>query len=156
MVIYSLTQHFRLPRLSRMCSYCTVGAPASTPPSSRQPAASPRTRPLRNRNTEDDRERSRLLGAGTEIGMKRARRRYRRRATWSGREDSNLRPQRPERCALTRLRYAPITCQFYHTGTGISKQRAGAPGPGDPIQEARAPGAGVGNPRERARAPKSG
>ena len=28
---------------------------------------------------------------------------------WSGREDLNLRPQRPERCALTRLRYAPIT-----------------------------------------------
>ncbi len=27
--------------------------------------------------------------------------------TWSGREDLNLRPQRPERCALTRLRYAP-------------------------------------------------
>jgi hypothetical protein len=26
---------------------------------------------------------------------------------WSGREDLNLRPQRPERCALTRLRYAP-------------------------------------------------
>ena len=76
MVIYSLTQHFRLPRLSRMCSYCTIGAPASTPPNSRQPAASPRTRPLRNRNTEDDRERSRLLRAGTEIGMKRARRRY--------------------------------------------------------------------------------
>ena len=27
---------------------------------------------------------------------------------WSGREDLNLRPQRPERCALTRLRYAPL------------------------------------------------
>jgi hypothetical protein len=27
---------------------------------------------------------------------------------WSGREDSNFRPQRPERCALTRLRYAPL------------------------------------------------
>ena len=26
---------------------------------------------------------------------------------WSGREDSNLRPQRPERCALTGLRYSP-------------------------------------------------
>ncbi len=26
---------------------------------------------------------------------------------WSGREDLNLRPQRPERCALTSLRYAP-------------------------------------------------
>ncbi len=25
----------------------------------------------------------------------------------SGREDLNLRPQRPERCALTKLRYAP-------------------------------------------------
>src|SRR3954453_1652475 len=28
---------------------------------------------------------------------------------WSGREDLNLRPQRPERCALTGLRYAPKT-----------------------------------------------
>ena len=27
---------------------------------------------------------------------------------WSGRADLNRRPQRPERCALTRLRYAPI------------------------------------------------
>jgi hypothetical protein len=26
---------------------------------------------------------------------------------WSGREDLNFRPQRPERCALTRLRYSP-------------------------------------------------
>ena len=26
---------------------------------------------------------------------------------WSGRVDSNHRPQRPERCALTGLRYAP-------------------------------------------------
>ena len=26
---------------------------------------------------------------------------------WSGREDLNLRPQRPERCALTGLRYSP-------------------------------------------------
>src|SRR5215216_636609 len=26
---------------------------------------------------------------------------------WSGREDLNLRPQRPERCALTKLRYSP-------------------------------------------------
>ena len=27
---------------------------------------------------------------------------------WSGRVDLNHRPQRPERCALTMLRYAPI------------------------------------------------
>ena len=27
---------------------------------------------------------------------------------WSGRRDSNSRPRRPERRALTRLRYAPI------------------------------------------------
>jgi hypothetical protein len=28
------------------------------------------------------------------------------RKIWSGREDLNFRPQRPERCALTRLREA--------------------------------------------------
>ena len=28
-------------------------------------------------------------------------------SSWSGRVDSNHRPQRPERCALTKLRYAP-------------------------------------------------
>ena len=28
--------------------------------------------------------------------------------TWSGRGDSNPRPQRPERCALTKLRYFPV------------------------------------------------
>ncbi len=27
---------------------------------------------------------------------------------WSGRRDSNPRPQRPERCALTKLRYFPV------------------------------------------------
>jgi hypothetical protein len=27
--------------------------------------------------------------------------------SWSGRRDSNPRPQRPERCALTKLRYFP-------------------------------------------------
>ena len=33
---------------------------------------------------------------------------FRQRRKKSGREDSNLRPQRPERCALTRLSYAPF------------------------------------------------
>ncbi len=28
---------------------------------------------------------------------------------WSGRRDSNPRPQRPERCALTKLRHVPPT-----------------------------------------------
>ena len=28
--------------------------------------------------------------------------------TWSGRRDLNPRPQRPERCALTKLRYFPL------------------------------------------------
>ena len=28
---------------------------------------------------------------------------------WSGREDLNLRPQRPERCALTKLSHTPAT-----------------------------------------------
>ena len=31
---------------------------------------------------------------------------------WSGRADLDCRPQRPERCALTRLRYAPNLCCF--------------------------------------------
>ncbi len=44
------------------------------------------------------------------------------RALWSGRVDSNHRPQRPERCALTRLRYAPITSRFYHTTPSSSKR----------------------------------
>ena len=35
----------------------------------------------------------------------------------SGREDSNLRPQRPERCALTGLRYSPRRRQMYHDRT---------------------------------------
>ncbi len=32
---------------------------------------------------------------------------------WSGREDSNLRPQRPERCALTGLRHSPPRREAY-------------------------------------------
>ena len=35
----------------------------------------------------------------------------------SGREDSNLRPQRPERCALTGLRYSPMRIGSYTTTT---------------------------------------
>ncbi len=31
---------------------------------------------------------------------------------WSERADSNRRPQRPERCALTKLRYSPTTCSI--------------------------------------------
>jgi hypothetical protein len=31
---------------------------------------------------------------------------------WSGREDLNFRPQRPERCALTRLRYSPTFAPY--------------------------------------------
>jgi hypothetical protein len=31
---------------------------------------------------------------------------------WSGREDLNFRPQRPERCALTRLRYSPVPIYY--------------------------------------------
>ena len=30
------------------------------------------------------------------------------RFSWSGRRDLNPRPQRPERCALTKLRYFPV------------------------------------------------
>ena len=37
-----------------------------------------------------------------------------RRGWWSGRVDLNHRPQRPERCALTRLRYAPIVQSLPH------------------------------------------
>ena len=37
-----------------------------------------------------------------------------RRALGSGRVDLNHRPQRPERCALTRLRYAPINYSVPH------------------------------------------
>ncbi len=51
-------------------------------------------------------------------------------STWSGREDSNLRPQRPERCALTGLRHSPrrrsIPC-FYRwlQSTGTSAWHRG-------------------------------
>jgi len=32
---------------------------------------------------------------------------------WSGRPDLNRRPQRPERCALAKLRYSPTASLFY-------------------------------------------
>ena len=40
---------------------------------------------------------------------------------WSGREDLNLRPQRPERCALTKLRYSPRPSYDSHVATNVSR-----------------------------------
>jgi hypothetical protein len=37
---------------------------------------------------------------------------------WSGRGDSNPRPQRPERCALTKLRYFPVRGMVVHEAAG--------------------------------------
>ncbi len=37
---------------------------------------------------------------------------------WSGRGDLNPRPQRPERCALTKLRYFPVTANRTALGDG--------------------------------------
>ena len=42
----------------------------------------------------------------------------------SGREASNLRPQRPERCALAGLRYAPPQPVLYQVSTVPANSRA--------------------------------
>jgi hypothetical protein len=46
---------------------------------------------------------------------------------WSGRRDSNPRPQRPERCALTKLRYFPVGRRCYPTADqqGIRQEGRG-------------------------------
>ena len=43
---------------------------------------------------------------------------------WSGREDSNLRPQRPERCALTGLRHSPRPNGSIHRRPAFCNGRA--------------------------------
>ena len=45
--------------------------------------------------------------------------------TWSGRRDLNPRPQRPERCALTKLRYFPasgMVLDVVATVTGVGRE----------------------------------
>ena len=50
----------------------------------------------------------------------------------SGREDSNLRPQRPERCALTGLRHSPYRDAAYHEANReFNTTQADPPNDGD-------------------------
>ncbi len=43
----------------------------------------------------------------------------------SGREDLNLRPHRPERCALAGLRHAPSECDYSARAVGCKESRVG-------------------------------
>ncbi len=43
----------------------------------------------------------------------------------SGREDLNLRPHRPERCALAGLRHAPSVCDYSAWAVGCKESRVG-------------------------------
>jgi hypothetical protein len=52
---------------------------------------------------------------------------------WSGRRDSNPRPQRPERCALTKLRYFPmpaLACAANRSRSGLAVDRGPCSGAG--------------------------